>query len=87
MAALMDDQWGSNWRWGRGRRLGAAEEEGIVRVERRDSLKLRVKLERAKLVRALVVKVAAEVQLVKLKSISESDWKRACSSVSMAVGL
>lgn len=57
----------------------------VVVVERRDSLKLRVKLLRAKLVRALeqakVRSVVMEVQLVKLRSRSESDGKRASSSM------
>lgn len=59
-----------------------------VEVERRDSLKLRVRLERARLVRALeqakvrsVAVVVEEVVEVKLKSISASDGKKASSSM------
>ncbi len=65
MAALMADQCGSEVRWGWG-----------WRVERRDSLKLRVRLERAKLlVRALeqVKSVVVVVELVKLRSRSVSE--------------
>ena len=61
-----------------------------VEVESRDSLKLRVRLERPRLVRALeqakvrsVAVVAEEVVEVKLKSISASDGKNASSSIAM----
>lgn len=53
-------------------------------VERWDSLKLRVRLERAKLVRAeeevVVVVVVVVVELLKLKSRSASEGNRELSS-------
>ena len=64
----MTDQCGSDIRWGR--RWTAAEV--VVVVERRDSLKLRVRLLRARLFRAEVTVVGAEVELVKLRWRSES---------------
>lgn len=60
--------------------------------ERRDSLKLRVKLLRAKLLRALEqakvrsLVVEAEVQLVKLRSRSEYEGKWVYSSPIAAMG-
>lgn len=74
----MADQWGSHLRWLRG--VFVAVDVAVEEVvERRDSLKLRVRLLRAKLERALeqeVVKVRSvtvveeEVKLVKLRSRS-----------------
>lgn len=74
VAALIAAQCGSELRWGR---LYCGVVLVVVEVEveeRRDSLKLRVKLLRAKLLRALeqakVRSVVVEVQLVKLRSRS-----------------
>lgn len=60
----------------------------VVEVVERRSLKLRVRLLRAKLLRALrvrsvVVVVEAEAQLVKLKSRSESGVLKENSSMSI----
>lgn len=56
------------------------EEENEREVERRDSLKLRVRL-----VRALEGKVRSELQLVKLKSKSEL-WSMKWSMVGLKSG-
>lgn len=72
----------------------AAAVTPAVEVERRDSLKLRVRLERARLVRALedakvrsVAVVTEEVVEVKLKSISVSDGKKVSSSIATKNGV
>lgn len=74
VAALIAAQLGSYRLWGRRWRLGTEVEEDVAEVdERRDSLKLRVRLLLARLLRALKVRsVVVVVQLVKLRSRSES---------------
>lgn len=70
VAALIADQFVSDFRWGREWRLGISVEGVPAETEDMRSLKLKHKLERARLERALVV--AMEVELVKLRSRSES---------------
>jgi hypothetical protein len=91
VAALMAAQCG----WGRlywGVVVVVVVEVEVEGEERRDSLKLRVKLLRAKLLRALEqakvrsLVVEAEVQLVKLRSRSEYEGKWVYSSSIAAMG-
>lgn len=70
-AALMADQLGSEWRWGRRWRVVGLV---VMAVERRESLKERVRLERARLGRELVVVGSVAVVVVEVKLRSRSEY-------------